>query len=177
MKTLSKLIAAAFIGAALFFTTNVNAQTTDANAFKLALSVEGGAPTGVAKLGANFALGGNARLQYGITNSLAVTFAAGGYHFFPKMIPGQDSRYQGYGELPIKAGIKEFFIPNVYVAAEAGVAFEKLEQGWGPHRLALAPGVGYANKKWDVGVHYESFSRQEDHLGFFGLRVAYGLGL
>lgn len=177
MKTLSKLIATAFIGAAVFFTTNVKAQTTPANAFRLGLGVETGIPTGVARLGTNFTLGGTARLQYGISNSFAVTLAAGGYHFFPKMIPGQDRRYQSYGEIPIKVGIKEFFVPNIYFAGEAGVAFEKLEQGWGPHRLDLSPGIGYANEKWDVGVRYENFSRSEDHFGMVGLRIAYGFGL
>ncbi|WP_183560779.1 hypothetical protein [Mucilaginibacter sp. SP1R1] len=177
MKTLSKLIATASIATALFFATNVQAQTTPANNFTLGLGIETGLPTGVARLGTNFTLGGTARLQYGVTNTFAVTLAAGGYHFFPKLRPGTDTRYGSYGELPIKVSVKEFFVPNIYVAGEIGVAYEKLEQGWGPHRLDLSPGLGYANKTWDVGVRYENFSRQEDHFGMVALRVAYGFGL
>lgn len=177
MKNLSKLLAVAFTIAVLFFTTNVQAQTTPANSFLLSLGIETGIPTGVARLGTNFNLGGTARLQYGVTNNFALTFTAGGYHYFPKKIPGTDSRFQSYGELPIKAGVKEFFLPNIYVGGEAGIGFEKLEDGWGPHRLVLSPNLGYANKNWDFGLHYDHFTHKEDHLGIFALRVAYGFGL
>ena len=178
MKKLSKLIGVAFLAAILFFATDVKAQTTPANAFVLSLGIESGLPTGIAKYGTNFSLGGTARLQYGVTNDLAITFTAGGYHLFPKKIPGQDRRYQSYGELPIKAGVKEFFLPNIYVGGEIGVAFEKLEgPNWGPHRLDLSPNLGYATKHWDFGIHYDYLTHKEDHLGIFALRVAYGFGL
>jgi hypothetical protein len=178
MKLLSKLTATAFVIGALFFANTVKAQTTPANAFRLGLGIETGLPTGVAKLGTTFTLGGTARLQYGISNDLAATFTLGGYHFFPKTIPGTDQRYGSFGEIPIKFGLKEFFVPNVYVAGEAGIAYEKLEHGWGPHRLDLSPGIGYANKSWDVSFRYENFSgANQDHFGMLGLRLAYGFGL
>jgi hypothetical protein len=177
MKKLSKLGALAFLAAVLFFTTDVKAQTTPADAFTLGLGIETGNPLGQARLGSHFTLGGTARLQYGITNDLAATLTAGGYHFFPIKIPGQNVRYGSFGEIPVKAGLKEFFLPNIYVAGEAGVAWEKLEKGWGPHRLDLSPGVGYANKHWDFSFRYENFSNSVDHFGLLGLRVGYGFGL
>lgn len=178
MKKLSKLMSAAFMAAILFFATETKAQTTPANAFVLSLGIETGIPTGVARLGTNFNLGGTARLQYGITNNFALTFTAGGYHYFPKKIPGQDARFQSYGELPIKAGVREFFLPNVYVGGEVGIAFEKLEgPDWGPRRLDLSPNLGYATKNWDFGIHYDHLTHKDDHLGIFALRVAYGFGL
>ena len=69
---------------ALFFSNTVKAQTTPANAFRLGLGIETGLPTGVAKIGTTFTLGGTARLQYGISNSFALTYTMGGYHFFQK---------------------------------------------------------------------------------------------
>lgn len=178
MKLLSKLTAAAFIAGALFFSNTVKAQTTPANAFRLGLGIETGVPTGPARIGSTFTLGGTARLQYGVSNDFALTLTAGGYHFFSKKIPGSDKRFASFGELPIKAGFKEFFIPNVYFGGEVGVAFEKLEHGWGPHRLDVSPGVGYANKSWDVSVRYENFSgADQPHFGIVGLRLAYGFGL
>jgi len=82
-----------------------------------------------------FILGGDIRLQYGLSNNLAVTLTSGGYHFFPK-------KTGSYGVGPIKVGIKEFFTHNLYVAAEAGVGVEVTEQGFngGETKLLLSPG-------------------------------------
>lgn len=178
MKSLTKLIASAFAVTALFFASHANAQTTPAGGWNLGLGIETGIPTGVGKLGATNTLGGTARLQYGVSNSFALTLTTGGYHYFPKKNPATGNRYQSYGEIPVKVGVKEFFVPNVYVGGEIGFASEKLEKGWGPTRLDLSPALGYANKNWDFGVHYERFSRRgEDVIGLLNLRVAYGFAL
>jgi hypothetical protein len=179
MKTALKLTATALMVAPLFFATHVKAQTTPANKFNLDLGIESGLPTGV---GTNFntlILGGTIRLQYGISNSFAVTFATGGDHFFSKDIPGTDTRYASFGVGPIKAGVKEFFMPNVYVSGEAGIGREVTQNGFvgGNTKLLLEPGIGYANKKWDFGIAYESLTGQQDNYGFVGLRIAYGFSL
>ena len=41
----------------------------------------------------------------------------------------------------------------------------------------MAPGLGWANQKWDVGVRYEDFSGQGNNYGLVGLRLAYGFEL
>jgi hypothetical protein len=179
MKTVSKLIAAALTVTALFLTTNLKAQTTPANKFDLSLVVESGLPTGVESMFSTFTLGGNIRLQYGISNNFAVTFATGGDHFFSKIDPGTDKRYSSFGVGPVKGGFKEFFIPNFYIDAEAGIGREVTEQGFvgGQTKLLLSPGAGYANKKWDFGIVYESLTGKNDNYGFAGVRVAYGFTL
>jgi len=179
MKTVSKLITAAFTVAALFFTTNVKAQTTPANKFDLNLGIETGIPTGVASTFNTFILGGTVRLQYGVSNNFALTFTTGGDHFFTKDMPGTNIRYSSFGVGPIKAGFKEFFIPNIYVGAEGGIGREVTQKGFvgGATKLLIEPGVGYANKRWDFGINYESLTGQNDNYGFVGLRVAYGFSL
>lgn len=178
MKLSSKIIVLTLALTGMLFSTGLKAQTTPAKNWRLGLGIETGLPEGVAKYGATFTLGGTARLQYGISNNFALTLTAGGYHFFPKKIPGTDRRYQSYGEIPVKAGFKEFFVPNIYVGGEIGFASEKLEKGWGPTRLDLSPALGYANTHWDFAVHYERFTRHgEDMLGLLNLRVAYGFAL
>jgi hypothetical protein len=177
MKTPLKLIAALFTTVVLFFTTNLKAQTIPANAFRLSIGLEAADPTGNARIGANFILGGTARLQYGISNNFAITFTSGAYHFFTKDIPGTNIRYASYGVIPIKAGIKEFFAQNIYFAAEAGAGIEVSSRNFGPTRLILSPGLGWANKSWDIGVRYENFSGKNDNYGLVGLRIAYGFGL
>jgi len=177
MKTISKLTVAAFIAFALFAANKSNAQTTQANKFNLNVGVETGIPTGTASMFDTFTLGGTIRLQYGISNNFAVMFTTGGYHFFPQMVPGTDRRYSSFGVGPIKAGFKEFFMPNIYFAGEAGIGREVTEQGFvgGLTKLLIAPGVGYANKKWDFGVRYESLTGNNDNYGVVGLRIAFSL--
>ena len=179
MKTLFRLAAAIFVAATLFCAPNVKAQTTSPNALRLSIGLETAAPTGNARLGSNFILGGTARLQYGISNNFAITFTSGAYHFFPIDIPGTHTKYQSYGVIPIKAGIMEFFVPNIYFGAEAGVGIEQTDNGVDPARLLLSPALGYANQHWDIGVHYDNFSSagDHDHYGLVGLRIAYGFGL
>ncbi len=177
MKNTSKKIALAMMVTAMLATVKVKAQTTPANALRFGIGVEVADPTGNARLGSHFVLGGTARLQYGLTNNLAVTLTSGAYHFFPITIPGTNTKYQGYGEIPIKAGIKAFFAPQFYFGAEGGAGLEVTDQGKGPTRLLLSPALGYASEHWDLGVHYDNFSNTSGHFGLIGLRLAYGFNL
>lgn len=162
---------------ALFFTTKVKAQTTPANALRFGIGLDAGDPTGSARIGTTFILGGTARLQYGLSDNFALTFTSGAYHFFPKDIPGTNTRYASYGVIPIKLGIKEFFAKSIYFGAEGGVGIEASSNKFGPARLDLSPALGWANQHWDVGARYENFSSPGFHYGLVGLRLAYGFAL
>jgi len=174
MKTLSKLTVAALIVAALFFTTNVKAQTTPANALRFNLGLDAGIPTGNLTISSNFVLGGTARLQYGVTNNFAITLTSGADHFFSKDIPGTNMPYNSFGIIPIKAGIKDFFVPNLYFGVEGGVGIEQVDSGPANTKLLLSPAVGWGNKLWDIGIRYDNYSGQNDNYGFVALRIAYG---
>jgi hypothetical protein len=181
MKNVSKLIAAAFIVAALFFTSNVKAQTTPANTWRFGIGIEGGIPTGDLSNFSNFDLGGTARLQYGLNKNLALTLTSGYYNFFAK---SGSTTFDGVtytvkpsdlGLVPIKAGIKAFVSDGFYFGAEAGVG---LETNYAKNtKLLLSPGLGYATKSWDIGARYENLSGQSNSYGLVGLRIAYGFGL
>jgi hypothetical protein len=186
MKKLSKLVAAATLGAALFIGSTVKAQTITPNKLRFGFGVEGGLPTGNASNYSNVELGGTARLQYGASSNLAITLTSGYYNFFGKAEPGTSVNYQSLGMVPIKAGIKAFFSPNWYFGAEAGAGIETkvfLPQGVNQEfqqkdtKLILSPTIGYASKHWDVGARYENFSGQNNNYGLVGLRLAYGFGL
>jgi outer membrane protein assembly factor BamA len=179
MKILFRSSATAVALTALLFSSRVNAQTTSPNAFSVSLGIEPGFPTGNASNYSTNTLGGTIRLQYGISNSFALTFTTGGYHFFSKVIPGTDKRYASYGVGPVKAGVKAFLIPNIYVGAEGGVGVEVTEQGFkgGQDKLLLSPAVGYANKHWDFALHYESLTGEQNNYGLIGLRLAYAFSL
>ncbi|MES2428188.1 MAG: hypothetical protein V4560_14510 [Bacteroidota bacterium] len=181
MKKLTKLAAAAITGVALLIGTNVKAQTTPASKLRFGVGLEAGAPTGNAHTASNFELGGTARLQYGVGNKLALTLTSGYYNFFGKnytiTTPTGTAIIDGssFGIIPVKAGLKAFFSDNVYFSAEAGAGFEM--KGAKNTKLILAPGLGWANQKWDVGVRYEDFSGQSNSYGIVGLRLAYGFEL
>ena len=186
MKKVTNLLAAAIVVAAIFFGSSAKAQTISPDQFRFGVGVEGGLATGSAHDLSNLELGGTARLQYGVSNNLAITLTSGYYNFFGKNVPGTDSKYQSLGMVPIKAGIKAFFTPNLYFGAEVGAGIETktfLPQGVDENfaekdtKLILSPAIGYASKHYDVGVRYENYSGQSNNYGLVALRVAYGFGL
>jgi len=171
MKNLSKLIALACTAAALLFTSDVKAQTTPAKALRFSIGLEAGVPTGVETDHANWELGGTARLQYGITNNFALTLTSGLYNFFSKDMPGTDTRFPTLNIIPLKLGVKAFVSPNFYLAAEGGAAFIQRNEST---KLDLSPGLGWANKSWDIGLRYENFSTPKIDYGIVALRLGYG---
>ena len=179
MKTMTKMIAGAFTAAAIFIGTNVKAQTTPANTIRFGIGLEVGAPTGNAHDASKFELGGTARLQYGVSNDLALTLTSGYYNFFASQY-AKDLGGRSLGMVPVKAGIKAFVGNGFYFSGEVGAGFEVhpiFEGGDKNTKLILSPGVGYATKSWDVGVRYENYSGQNNNYGLVGLRLAYGFGL
>ena len=183
MKNKTNWIAAAAIAAAIFFTTNVNAQTTTTapNPWRLGIGLETGIPTGNAHDFSDFELGGTARLQYDASDHFAWTLTSGYYNMFGKTVTVATplgpvtGKAEDLGIVPVKLGIKAFFAPNIYFGAEAGAGFETISEG--NTKLILSPALGFANKTWDVGVRYENFSGQGNSYGLAGLRIAYAFGL
>lgn len=184
MKNTTKWIATAAMAAAIFFTTNVNAQNKPAetpNPWRLGIGLETGLPTGSAHDFSNFEFGGTARLQYDASDHFAWTLTSGYYNMFGKNVTvatpnGQvTGKSADLGIVPVKLGIKAFFSSNLYFGAEAGAGFETVSEG--NTKLILSPTLGFANKTWDVGVRYENFSGQGNSYGLAGLRIAYAFGL
>jgi len=175
MKNSTKLVAAAIAAVAMLFGTQVKAQTTPSNQWRLGIGITPAIPTGNANNFSKFALGGDLRLQYGAAENLGITLTSGYTRFFGKEIGNTGVKYDGWGMVPVKAGIKAFFAQNVYFGAEAGAGFETGTGG--DTKLILSPALGWANKSWDVGVRYENYSGQSNNYGIVGLRLAYGFGL
>jgi len=173
MKTLIKLTALVFAVTVSFFISTAHAQTAEANTFRFSVGLETADPTGTARIGSHFSLGGTLRLQYGLSNSFALTLTSGAYHFFPTMIPGTSQRYASYGVIPVKAGIKVFFARSIYFGAEAGIGREASNSGYGPNRTLLSPALGWANRHWDIAAHYDHFSTPSGGYGLAALRTAY----
>jgi hypothetical protein len=176
MKNSTKWIASVATALAIFFATNVKAQTTDKSDWRLGIGVEGGIPTGDVSAHSKFELGGTARLQYGLDKNVALTLTSGYYNFFLNQA-GKDLGGKDIGLVPVKVGAKFFFNSPIYVGGEAGAGFITNANTDGKTKLLLSPALGWANKSWDVGVRYENISGQGTNFGTVALRLAYGFSL
>jgi hypothetical protein len=179
MKNLSKIIAAAFISASLFFTFIATAQTTppppastSPSPLQVNFGLEGGLPTGAETAHGSFAVGATLQLEDFASRNFAITLTSGDYYFFSKDIPGTTVKYATLNIIPVKAGIKAFFSPNVYFGAEAGAAFISN----GNVKFLASPALGFTSddKAWDVSIRYENYSGVENY-GIVGLRLAHSL--
>jgi hypothetical protein len=188
--TITKVIAGVSVALALFTATNVNAQTTPADKWRLGVGLEVGRPIGNAHDISNFELGGTARLQYGLSNKTALTLTSGYYNMFGKSYNQRFVTPNGVSEvtvdgkdlgiIPVKLGIKSFLAHRLYFGAEAGAGFETTSlygDGSKDTKLILSPTIGYATKVIDLGLRYEGFFGQGNSYGLIGLRIAYGFGL
>lgn len=196
LKKTTKLAAAAIAFAGLLFSSSVTkAQSTghDSQAWRFGIGVEPGIPTGGMRDYSHFALGGNARLQKDLNGSVSLMLTAGYTNFFARnydLPGGGKTDNNDYGLVPVKAGIKAFFVPHAYISGEVGAGFETNENGMnyaGPvngydkgTKLILSPGIGYSmsGSGLDLGIRYENYSGgTSGNYGQVAFRVAYGFKL
>ncbi|MET0570240.1 MAG: hypothetical protein ABWZ79_02340, partial [Pedobacter agri] len=97
MKTLTKIIATSAAVVALFFSTNVNAQSKN-----LGIGLNVGIPTSDAY---SLAIGGDLRYQFNVDKQLSIPVTAGYTSFSVKDEFGGGS----FGYIPAKVGAKYFF--------------------------------------------------------------------
>lgn len=169
MKTNIKILASAVAAVALFFTTAVNAQSGDSQAWRLGVGLNAGVPTTKAY---SFAIGGDLRLQKDFSSNISGLLSAGYTNFSLKDSYGGGS----FGMVPVKAGAKIFFAENTYFSGELGAGFGT-ESGSGTAFL-WAPGIGYGfDNGLDLGLRYEGAEFKEGSIGQVALRIAYGFKL
>lgn len=181
--TLSLLLAAV---------TGTYAQTTNtANGSRpsgvlLSVGPEAGLPVGKLKNAYDWSLGGSVQAEMPVVNkSLYVLLNAGYNNFFAKDdVPGLNNMKL----IPVKAGLKFYPYKNLYVQGAAGVSFLSNKDEVAANKSAVfvySPQVGYLipigkNNYLDAGVKFESMSKLSSvgsSNNFFGVRVAYGLGI
>src|ERR1700744_2770713 len=204
MKTSLKISALALAFAAFTFsakaqtTTTTSTTTTTPTGVPYSIGVDAGLPLGNFKNGYNWSIGGSLQADIPVvSNQLFVTVNAGYDNFFGKndaiTITSPEGTVTGTASapniqlLPVKAGLKFFVIPNLYIQGDAGVAFALNKSNVGFDKSAAfvwAPQVGYqfqlgGGNYIDAGVRYESTANfvtdeNDSKVKFLGLRVAYG---
>ncbi|AWH85284.1 hypothetical protein HYN59_09210 [Flavobacterium album] len=134
--------------------------------FRLGFGLNGGVTTGDYF---NFALGGDVRLQYDLSQRTSLTLTTGYTHLF-----GEDN-VPDLGYIPAKAGFKAFvWGDRFYVLGEAGAGFA-VTNDYNETTFLWAPGIGYANDVIDLSLRYEGANDfKTDQVA---LRIAYGFKL
>jgi len=169
MKNSTKLIASAAAAVALFFTTNVNAQSADSKALRLGIGLNAGIPT---EDPFGFVIGGDLRLQKDFSTNISGILSAGYNSWQAKDKFGGGST----GMIPVKAGAKIFFAESAYFSGELGAGFSTEDNG--KTAFLWAPGIGYGfDNGLDLGLRYEGAQYSGGSLGQVALRVAYGFKL
>lgn len=115
-------------------------------------------------------LGGDARLQYDLNKRYSVTLTTGFTHLFP-----ETDYDNGLSYIPAKLGFKAFiWEDSFYVLGEVGAAFA-VTKDVDETAFVWAPGIGYANKNFDLSLRYESM--EDFNTNQIALRLAYGFKL
>lgn len=161
-----------FLGAGNTFAQEITGTGSEAinnydQGFRLGIGINAGPATGDYF---NFALGGDVRLQYDLTQKTSLTLTTGYTHLF-----GEEDYIDDLGYIPVKAGFKAFVWENsFYVLGEVGAGFA-VTHDYDETTFLWAPGIGYATKFIDLSVRYEGMN--DFHSDQIALRLAYGFKL
>lgn len=150
---------------------------------KLSVGVEFGLPTGDFSNSHKLGVGGSLIYIAPIAENLKFTANAGYISFSGKdyLITNNLSiKAPNAAFIPVKAGLRYYFVENFYGGAELGAAFAT-GNGSSGTAFAYSPGIGVefpvADKaSIDVGARYEGWSKNGT-LSFFGIRAAINFGL
>ena len=166
-------------------TLSVNAQAKESGSpIKISLGVEAVAPIGDFAKSSKFGIGGSLQGDYNVDPTLAITLNAGYINFIGKdqtfTVPGAGNftvKGQNFGLIPVLAGIKYSFTPQLYGSAQLGVSFSTEKNGGS--NFTYAPGVGYKfSDNFDILAKYTGYSFKSSgggssSLNTAGIRLAY----
>ncbi|WP_026768558.1 hypothetical protein [Asinibacterium sp. OR53] len=168
----SKIVLAAVL---LFAGYVGKAQTQSTNPLRLGVSVSPGMSLGD-KTG--FTLGADLRLQQRFAKNVSWILTTGYTHFFSRTFDMQKPTGVApadisYGFIPLKAGVKAFLMPALYVSGEAGAAYSTQSTD-NKFSFVYSPSVGtIIGNHLDLSVKYEDFTIS-NNTKQLALRVAYG---
>ncbi len=143
--------------------------------FTFSVGVEGALPLGDFGDTYNFGIGGSIQGDYKVADELAITLNVGYISYSGKSItvlPGFPTvKVDALGLVPVLAGIKYWFSPNVYGSGQLGLSFAT-GSGSGSN-FTYAPGIGFQVQKFDFLLKYTGISGDGSSLNSIGLRAAY----
>ncbi len=166
LKTMKKFFFVVALAAATF---SVKAQDEEGKTLRFSLGAEVALPIGKLADVSGVGIGGSVQGEYMVDTDLGITLSAGYLHFSGKDydVPGE-----GSGLIPVLAGIRYHFTPNVYASGQLGMTFGT-EKGAGSI-FTYAPGLGYQfSQNFDAQLRYIGWSKDSNSTSAIGLRLAY----
>ncbi len=111
--------------------------------------------------------GGDALLQYGLTENVNLTADAG---FIG--LPGK-GKFPSTAIVPVRLGVRYFPQSKLYLAGKAGLGIYTILKASANH-FAFSASSGYiiANKT-DISVYYDGYSNKNTSFGYMGIRAGY----
>jgi hypothetical protein len=192
-KYMKKLVMVLLIGATVLQATAQKDKKD--NKLKFSVSGEFGAVTGNLKTNYSVGIGPSAQVEYKINDKFSATVQGGVLALVSKKIPGSNLKLKSQTTLPLLGGVKYYFMPKLFGAAQVGAAIFTTSGNDGA-RFAFSPSVGYQiNDKFDVSLKYTGFvgdntvtsvnvfgpiqvptsTTASGESGVFGIRVGYTL--
>ena len=171
--------------------TTTQSTSTSSNGIIYSVGVDGGFSAGSFKATNKWDLGGSVQADIPVANQFFLDINAGYVNFYGKNnVYGSGTQATAVQLLPVKAGLKYFFLGDVYVQADAGIGFALNKSDLDYQRTAAflyTPQIGVklpiGTKQFiDAGVYYEASTKftsgvDNSKINFFGLRAAYAFGL
>ena len=156
----------------------------DSKPLSFSIGAEGSLPLGTFGNSYSFGFGGSVQGDYKVSDNFAITLNAGYLTYSAKSItiitgfnPITFAPIYGtftpaaLGAIPVLAGGKYWFSPNVYGSGQLGLTFFS-GSGTGSN-FTYAPGVGVKFSQFDVLLKYIGISGNGSSLNAVGLRFAY----
>ena len=166
MKKLILIIAVVLITAT---SANAQAKRTSSSNTSFSLGLEAALPVGILGEIYSFGIGGSGQVDFKISEFAALTLNAGYTQYLIK----SDLGGGGVGYIPLLAGFKYHFSPQVYGSGQLGVTFFE----GGGSSFNYAPGIGFKlGNNLDALLKYLGLSSEGFHSSAIGLRLGYTFG-
>jgi hypothetical protein len=151
-----------FLLALLIFGGSVSgcfAQLVNAGEFNVGL--DAALPLYQMKTIFNGAVGGSLKFEFKQDKNFYITVSGGYEAFLTKEKVNSVIVQSTYSYVPIKAGLKYYFIEGLYGEAQAGFAL--YTQHGGDLGFDYSPGIGYSFKQgFEIGIRYETWVQQPE---------------
>jgi hypothetical protein len=125
----------------------------------------------------SFGIGATVQGEYKAADELGLTLNTGYINYFGKSITfgGVSIDANDFGMIPLLAGVKYHFSPQLYAQGQLGAAFSTTSGGG--TSFAYTPGVGFTlSRNVDLLVKYLGLSQNNETLHSIGARLAINFG-
>ena len=153
----------------------VQAQAPDG--FQFGAGIRLGLPVGDFSDSHSFGIGGEVQGEYGFSKKFSGIVTTGYTHFFGKesTIGPITIENEGFGVIPVIAGLRVYPSNNIFIGAQAGVGFLT---GGGSSDAAFnwQPQVGVNTEHFQVALNYNGLTKDGSTLGNLGLTAIFKFG-